>query len=490
MEEEKPKKKRKKAPIKREPSSSLEMAEREETRPKVKAPIKREPSSSLEMVEREETRPRVKKAAKGDSGEKAHKTPWQEKYALPEEIETYLNDHIYLRRNVVTLRTEWREPSSYENDGTEKWEPMNDWKLNTLWKKMAKEKPVIFDHMKKVINSDSFPDFHPFRFYLEHLPPWDHKNDYILEMSLSVSVKGGAEEQMRFAEYLRKWLVAMVAGWVDEREVNHVILIFIGEQGIYKTTWFNYVLPPELRRYFYTKTNAGRMTKDDLLVLAQYGLVCYEELDTMSSRDLNQLKSAVTMPSVDERAPYASFADHRKHIASFCGTGNNVQFLSDTTGTRRWLPFEVEQIESPRDHPFNYEGIYSQAYALYQEGLEYWFSPKEIRQLSEHNSQFETPKDELELVDYYFRHPIGADTGEFMPTAIAKQIVSSPGMNVSTVALGRAFKKLGFRDGTENRCRGFYVVRRPDEERRTRARSLAYEAAKSDTQITDDTDVY
>jgi len=33
-------------------------------------------------------------------------------------------------------------------------------------------------------------------------------------------------------------------------------------------------------------------------------------------------------------------------------------------------------------------------------------------------------------------------------------------------------------------------VRRPDEERRTRARSLAYEAAKSDTQITDDTDVY
>ena len=126
MEEEKPKKKRKKAPIKREPSSSLEMAEREETRPK------------------------VKKAA--EESEKAHKTPWQEKYASPEEIETFLNDHLYLRRNVVTLRTEWREPSSYESDGTEKWEPMNDWKLNTLWKRMAKEKPVIFDHMKQVIN--------------------------------------------------------------------------------------------------------------------------------------------------------------------------------------------------------------------------------------------------------------------------------------------------------------------------------------------------
>ena len=426
----------------------------------------------------------------GEGGERGHKQPWQQKYATPDEIEAFLNDRIYLRRNVVTLRTEWREPSSYESDGTKNWQPMSDWKLNTLWRKMTKEKPVIFDHMRKVINSDSFPDYHPFRFYLERLPPWDHKNDYILEMSLSVNVKGGAEEQMAFAAYLKKWLVAMVAGWIDEREVNHVILIFVGEQGIYKTTWFNYLLPPDLRNYFYTKTNAGRMTKDDLLVLAQYGLVCYEELDTMSSRELNQLKSAVTMTSVDERAPYAAFADHRKHIASFCGTGNNVQFLSDTTGTRRWLPFEVVSILSPRDNPFNYKGIYSQAYALYQEGFEYWFSPQEIRRLAQHNRQFETPKDEQELVDYYFSKPNGANAGEFMPTAIAQQIVSALGTRVTTVALGRAFRKLGFDSGTENGCRGYYVVRRTDEERRTRARSLAFGKTGKQTQMTDDTDVY
>ena len=33
------------------------------------------------------------------------------------------------------------------------------------------------------------------------------------------------------------------------------------------------------------------------------------------------------------------------------------------------LPFEVESIRSPRDHPFNYAGIYAQAYALYQDGF-------------------------------------------------------------------------------------------------------------------------
>lgn len=58
-----------------------------------------------------------KKKGKAAGGEKEHKTPWQEKYASPEEIEDFLKDHIYLRRNVVTMRTEWREPSSYESDG-------------------------------------------------------------------------------------------------------------------------------------------------------------------------------------------------------------------------------------------------------------------------------------------------------------------------------------------------------------------------------------
>ena len=176
------------------------------------------------------------------------------------------------------------------------------------------------------------------------------------------------------------------------------------------------------------------------------------------------------------------------YLASFCGTGNNVQFLSDTTGTRRWLPFEVESIESPREHPFDYEGIYAQAYALYRQGFQYWFSPQEIRLLSVHNKKFETANDAAELVAYYFAKPSGANAGEFIPTAVAQQIVSAPGTRVSTVALGRAFSKLGFEGGTIDNCRGYYAVRLTDDERRMRARSLAYGASHDSIQMTDDTD--
>ena len=267
----------------------------------------------------------------------------------------------------------------------------------------------------------------------------------------------------------------MVAGWIDPQVVNNVILVLIGEQGSYKTTWFNYLLPPELRRYFYTKTNANRMGRDDLLTLAQYGLVCCEELDTMRPSELNQLKAAVTMPSIDERAAYAHYHEHRKHIASFCGTGNNTQFLSDPTGNRRWLPFEVESIDSPRDHPFDYEGIYAQAYQLYQQGFQYWFSRAEIDRLSQHNDQFETPKLEKELVDVYFRRPTGQEPGEYMPVSRALQIVGGNTVQqLSAVRLGRAFLEQGFRQVRRAHSRGYIVVRRSAEEIQSHLHGTAY----------------
>lgn len=214
---------------------------------------------------------------------KERKPNWKEVYAKVEDIKAFLSDRLFLRHNVITGRVEYREPSDLPTrlgGVIGEWQPVSDRLVNSLWVEMSKQKPVRVQDIFRVIESDFVADYHPFRFYLDRLPPWNGEN-HILAMSMSVQVKGGVDEQMRFADYLTKWLVAMVAGWIDDTVVNNVILVLIGEQGSYKTTWFNYLLPPELSGYFYTKTNANRMGRDDLLTLAQYGLVCCEELDTM-----------------------------------------------------------------------------------------------------------------------------------------------------------------------------------------------------------------
>ena len=453
------------------------------------------------------------------------------RFASVDDIKAFLDGHVSLRFNEITSRVEYlqntndflntndtnntnegddRKPECSQNTndtnegdtkatGEDKfvefekfvfkdndipcsWQPINDRKVNSLWAEMSQATRVNKQDMYSIIESDYVPVFNPFKDYLFGLPEWhEGDHDYIADLAATVKVKGEPPADKltdaplcTFHSSLRKWLVAMVASWISDDVVNNVILVLIGEQGSFKTTWFNYLLPPELKQYFYTKTNANRMTKDDLLTLAQYALVCCEELDSMRPAELNQLKAAVTMPSIDERAAYAHFHEHRKHIASFCGTGNNPQFLSDPTGNRRWLPFEVESIVSPREHPFHYRGVYSQALALYQGGFRFWFTKEEIQELNKHNRQFETPRLEWELVALYFRVPTGAECGIFMTSARAMQIVGAGiSQKLNATRLGLAFHELGFKRVRYNGIRGYHVVLRTAEEMQAYQRGIA-----------------
>ena len=440
------------------------------------------------------------------------------KTATVEEIKSFLDGHVSLRFNEITSRVEYE--FSADNTDAHRFIPVNDRIVNSLWSQMSTITRVNIQDMYRVIESDYVPVFNPFKEYLKSLPQItqtstdngsdetesckpvalqqqnlcksvrsvgeknhpsvgekNHSSvggrDYIRELAATVRVKGGEQEQMLWHLYLKKWLVGMVASWISDDVVNNVILVLIGEQGAYKTTWLNYLLPPPLKQYFYTKTNANRMSKDDILTLAQYALVCCEELDTMRPAELNQLKAAVTMPSIDERAAYAHYHEHRKHIASFCGTGNSTQFLSDPTGNRRWLPFEVESIVSPRDHPFHYEGIYAQALALFKNGFQYWFTKEEIQELNHHNRQFETPHLERELVSLYFRVPMESKNGMFMTSARAIQIIGTGiSQKLNPTRVGLAFNELGFQRVRYHGIRGYLVIQRTAEEMQAYQKSI------------------
>jgi predicted P-loop ATPase len=406
------------------------------------------------------------------------------KTAKPKDIKAWLNAHVKLRRNVVTGREEYSEYLGADTNDIwfDVWKPVDDIWLNTQWMEMSDEQTVEFKHLKRVVKSDFVPSFHPFRTYLDSLPKWNGTDDGIRALSMTVQVKSADgtyafKEQDLFYRVLKKWLVGMVAGWLDEEEVNSSILVLLGCQGVGKTTWFSHLLPPELRRYFQIKVNASKMSNDDIIALSRSGLVCLEELDKMKSEENNKLKSVTTMRFSDVRQPYDVFAEHRKIIASYCGTGNNIQFLNDPSGNRRWLPFEVASITSPRDIPFDYEAIYSQAYGLYLQGYEYYFSDAENEFINERNrDRFSVSDVDAEMVEEYFRKPTEGNPGVFMTSFGAAEIVSSHNQHVKPTAIGRALSRLGFESGRQGNSRGYYVVIIPPDERKRRAVSLAVDA--------------
>ncbi len=420
-------------------------------------------------------------------------------YASVEEIEAFLNEQARFRFNVITGKVEYlttdstdshrfincpadgspschsEERSDEESENAKlmnadsslafrmtlnnQWTEIDDRFVNSLWSRMCKQvKCVRAVDLRAVLASEFVPLFNPFECYLNALPLWDGQTDYITELADTVTVKGN--EQPFFRKYFKKWLVNVVASLLEPEIVNHEILVFIGPQGCYKTTWMNRLLPPELRRFFHVKTNSNRITKDDLFSLTEFALICLEEIDELRTSDMNQLKALVSKPEVNERAAYGHYKERRPHLASFCGTTNNVQFLTDLSGSRRWLPIEVERILNPFTHPVNYAGVFSQAFALFKAGFEFFLSPEEVQEVNQRNHQYEVPCLEVELIQMLFEVPKPDSKGVlFLTTAqILHRINAWVRHLLSPTKIGIAMVKAGFEPTKSKGKRGYRVI--------------------------------
>lgn len=417
-------------------------------------------------------------------------------YASVDEIENFLSSAAKFRYNVITRKTEMALnntssliPNLSSRKGDSPFLELTDRDVNSLWARMSKTGlKVKLQHLYNVICSDYVPQWNPFEDYFYSLPEWDGTTDYIAQVAEMVSIRSEGVQECRngltpnpspkgegscwnpssqnshpsssktFTSCFRKWLVAMVASLLNKNVVNNTILVFVGRQGIYKTTFFNNLLPPELHQYFFTKTNSDRMTKDDKLSLAEFALICLEEIDSMKTAELNQLKALVTSKTISERAAYERFKECRQHIASFCGTGNNIRFLTDDSGNRRWLPFEVENIDEPRPEKYHYTGLYSQALALWRSGFRYWFNQKEIEALYPHLSHFEVTSTEEELLLNYFRKPLPGEQHELLTCSnIVEKINILTKRPLSPILVGRALRKHDF-ESVHNRKGTFYSI--------------------------------
>ena len=372
---------------------------------------------------------------------------------LVESLELSIESRL---RNVTHPDANSQQPIS--NSSSAAYIDLTDRHVNSLYRAFSLDtgRRLRISDLYIIIESDFYPSYHPLREYLQQLPPWDGI-DHIDALASRVRVIGCSQEMHN--RYFKKWLVAMVATWMVDDVTNHEILTYIGPQGIYKSTFMRQLLPPELRSYFSARNFAHRMSKDDRLELTEMGLIALEELDHMKDYELNQLKAITTDPTVNERAAYAHYRERRAHLASFCGTGNNPRFLTDLTGNRRWLPFMVDSIDSPYEHPFPYEGIYAQAYALWKSHFPYWLNEAENAELEQHNHHFEEPNIEEELILTYLRKPYGDEVGEFLT---ATRIIELVGAYIKTKLSPRhvtmTMKRLGFEQRRTNKARGWNVV--------------------------------
>ena len=386
-------------------------------------------------------------------------------------------------------------PSPFEGGvggGLPLWRDLTDRDINDMVCLCAAETgaTVSDKEIYTVLNSNALPQVHPLREYICRQAPYDPQREpnYIGFLADMVHLTN-PDKQAWWRECFSRWFIAMVATWLQDDTVNQQVLVLVGKQGIYKTTWLERLLPPELQ-HFASKFN-GDFNKDDRLRLAEFGLINLDEIDAMTPRELNKMKSLITASDINERNVYNRLKERRLRLASFCASGNKREFLSDITGNRRWLAFEVENIDNPffAMPSFPYGRLYAQARYMVEEiHYPFWFEQDDIARIEEQNSDFRACESEEQLLPVLFDVPAeGAqdDTGspqatcsgvsgqvKFLTTAQISQKLIDFGAIKRPMALNRLgmlLTRMGFRRVAKGKQRiyGWIVYQRPTDEIRT-----------------------
>lgn len=368
------------------------------------------------------------------------------------------------------------------------WTRMDDNIENSLWIEMEEDGlQTQQPRLHSLINSDFSEKYNPLLDYLTALPAWDGKTDYIQMLADRIHIAdtdGAHHTQEDFRYFFKKWFVAMVVTWVTDTVVGQTILIFVGKGGLFKTTFFDKLLPKILHDYFINESTASYTDKDFMEAMASKALMCLDEFETAFGKNLSAFKSCVTKLFFSIRRPYDKYRTELPHRAAMCGTSNSVQIISEEEN-RRYSPWLIESIDSPIDHPIDYQHVYAQAVALgkevmerqrkHEDGWVFWLTTEDIEVMREHNKMFMISNYMEDQILRYYRVPDKDVEARYIKfrysSEILERIGGCPALSryIYQQNLASTLLRLGFERKRRSKGMGWFVIEKEVGEMNTDA---------------------
>jgi len=360
----------------------------------------------------------------------------EEKPSFIDRLETFLNYRYNFRYNMVTGKMEYKTVKS------NLWKPITDFVENSILREILKAKVKCnINTLRNLLHSDYCQQYDPFKDYFTTLPNNEDDTDHILNIANTITTTRQDLWQVCF----KKWFVAMVACVTNEKAINQTVIVFSGKQGVGKTTWIEKLIPKPLKDYMFSGT-INPNNKDTLIHLAECMLINLDELENLNRTEIGTLKELITKTHIRMRKAYGHNNETLPRRASFAGSVNTAQFLNDTTGSRRFLCFEVEHIEYT--HNIDINAAYTQAIQLYKNGFRFWFNQEEIKEIDLNNEQYQIRSPEEELLLTWFEIADKDTANNFLNTTqIAAKLADKAKLNITdgtVMKLGKALKKHGY----------------------------------------------
>ncbi|OYX86684.1 MAG: virulence-associated E family protein [Flavobacteriales bacterium 32-34-25] len=353
-----------------------------------------------------------------------------------DRLELFLSTRYVFRHNIVSGKLE------FQYFGKRKWNVMNDFIENSMLRECLKGRiRTNLSSLRNLLNSDFCPLFNPFEDYFFNLSSYDEKTDYITQLANTITTT----KQDLWQQCFKKWLVAMVGCVLDEKVINHTVIVFSGKQGLGKTTWVEKLVPKQLKEYLFSGT-INPNNKDTLVQLAECMLINLDELENLNRSEIGSLKEIITKTQIRMRKAYGHNNETMPRRASFAGSVNTAQFLNDSTGSRRFLCFELEGIKYQHDVDINM--AFSQALFLFKSGFRFWFDQEEIKSITENNEQYQLHSPEEELLLTWFEPCERENASLFLNASqIGAKLAERAKINLNDGTInkiGKALKKHNF----------------------------------------------
>ncbi|MEL5896382.1 BT4734/BF3469 family protein [Bacteroides sp. GD17] len=352
-------------------------------------------------------------------------------------LEEFMNRRYEFRYNTVLDDLEYRQRDSIHFY----FKPADHRARSTVALNALKEGIRVWDRdITRFLTSEYVPLYNPVEEYLYDTGRWDGK-DRIRALADLVPC-----HNPHWRELFYRWFLGMVAHWrgMDKQHGNNTSPLLVGAQGFRKSTFCRIILPPELR-FGYTDSLDFKSKQEAERSLGRFLLINIDEFDQISPNQQGFLKHLLQKPVANLRKPYGSTVREMRRYASFIGTSNQKDLLSDPSGSRRFICIEVT---GPIDTniTINYRQLYAQAMNDVAKGERYWLDDSDEAILKQTNREFEQITPLEQLFQSHFRAAEEDEEGKWlMPMQILSvlQTKTRDKLAINKVAVfGRTLKKL------------------------------------------------
>ena len=385
------------------------------------------------------------------------KAPKNEQKRTPEVtlIENYLREKYDFRYNVLSNDIEIK----LKNDS--EYTILNE---NDLLIELLKVPYKVSERLLLAILKSSFcTPYNALREYFGALPSWTPQtqnngltceNDHITQLANYITTT----DQPRFVKHFKKMLIRSIACSLGYGFNKHCFVL-VGKQHDGKTSFIRFLCPDKLKTHITEYFNPEE--KDSQIALCQNFIINLDELNSLERKEVNKIKSLMTLDMAKVRKPFDKKPESMPRIANFLGSTNDDNFLTDPTGSVRWLCFDIENINFDYSKNIDIDLVWAQAYTLFRQGEEYKLSKEDIKENEVSNEQYQKNTIEFDLLQEHFEEDKEREKNNFCNSTgvllLLKAKTIGANLNFNANNVGKALKQLKYEKLTLSQRYGYFI---------------------------------